>query len=160
MSLNSLPNTARIWSFLSNRILSDAEEESIRRELEKFVSDWKAHGNDLSAGFEVFDHCVIVVAVDESFEAPSGCSIDKVFRLLLEWSSKNNCDFFQRTLTGVKKGNEIKILKQNEIKLGLENQEINAETLCFNMEASSLGDINSSIYIPLEKTWLGIKLVN
>ena len=81
-SLNAikLPDSSRVWLFGAQRILTEIEEISIHRRLLDFIAGWQAHGKDLTADFCIIHRCVLVVVVDESKEAPSGCSIDKVFQ--------------------------------------------------------------------------------
>src|SRR5262245_34781753 len=105
MSLEYLPGNARIWTFVASRELNEEERKDLEMMLKDFVSSWKAHGNDLLAGFEINLNCIAVVGVDESHELPSGCSIDKAFRLLREFGDQKGLDFFNRLLI-VKKQNE------------------------------------------------------
>jgi len=90
MIISHLPNQSRTWFFGASRILTPKEIETLREDLHSLVSNWKSHGTRLSAGFEILHESIIIVAVDESIESPSGCSIDKVFGLLKD----QDVDFF------------------------------------------------------------------
>jgi hypothetical protein len=124
-----------------------------------FVSGWQAHGKGLTADFCLLQRCVLVVAVDESKEAPSGCSIDKVFHLLQSQKEKFDLDFFQRTLLWIFKGDDICILNKSEIQAGLDCGEIDGNTPTINMLASNLGDLKKSgLALPLASSWVASKL--
>lgn len=94
LSAIKLPDSSRVWLFGAQRILTEIEEISIHRRLLDFIAGWQAHGKDLTADFCIIHRCVLVVVVDESKEAPSGCSIDKVFQLLQSQKEKFDLDFF------------------------------------------------------------------
>jgi len=155
----SLPGSSRVWLFGAHRTLTDAEAVAIQGQMVDFVSGWQAHGKDLTADFCLLQRCVLVVAVDESKEAPSGCSIDKVFHLLQSQKEKFDLDFFQRTLLWIFKGDDICILNKSEIQAGLDCGEIDGNTPTINMLASNLGDLKKSgLALPLASSWVASKL--
>jgi hypothetical protein len=155
----ALPDSSRVWLFGAHRILTETEVLSIQRQMVDFVSGWQAHGKDLTADFCLLQRCVLVVAVDESKEAPSGCSIDKVFHLLQSQKEKFDLDFFQRTLLWILKGDDICILNKSEIQAGLDCGEIDGNTPTINMLASNLGDLKKSgLALPLASSWVASKL--
>ena len=132
---------------------------SIQGQMVDFVSGWQAHGKDLTADFCLLQRSVLVVAVDESKEAPSGCSIDKIFHLLQSQKEKFDLDFFQRTLLWIFKGDDICILNKSEIQAGLDCGEIDGNTSTINMLASNLGDLKKSgLALPLASSWVAPKL--
>lgn len=92
--LPSMPDASRVWLFGAQRVLTPSEASNLETEMSQFVSGWQAHGKDLLAGFGLLFHSVLVVAVDESKEPPSGCSIDKVFKLLQLQQRKKRFGFF------------------------------------------------------------------
>ena len=88
----TLPDSSRVWMFGAQRLMSEEEIQHLNHSLADFVSSWQAHGNPLTADFCILHRCVIVVAVEELQEAPSGCSIDKVFHLLQSQKEKYDLD--------------------------------------------------------------------
>jgi len=155
----TVPDSSRVWLFGAQRLLSDKEFASIQNELSGFVFAWQAHGKNLTADFCVLNRCVVVVAVDESKEAPSGCSIDKVFHLLQSQKEKYDLDFFQRTLVWVLKGNDICILNKLEVQAALDSGEIHRDAPTMNMLAQSLGDLKEKgLTMSLSDSWIAPKL--
>jgi hypothetical protein len=159
MSLAHLPASSRIWFFLADRNLNDHELQQLNSMLSAFVSDWTAHGKNLSAGYEIKYNCLVVIAVDESAEAPSGCSIDKVFRLLTSFGGQIAADFFKRTLILVPDGESTKIYNKTQA-LELHCQGIlNDETPVLNTLNANLGDYLNTPFISLSNSWLGKAIV-
>jgi hypothetical protein len=93
MSITQLSPGSRVWFFIANRPLNSEEAAQLTGVMSEFVSGWKSHGSALSADFDFRWNALLTVAVDESVEAPSGCSIDKVFRLLNDFMTATGIDF-------------------------------------------------------------------
>lgn len=77
-----LPDDARVWIFGADRPLERSERELLHDELRRFLREWNAHGSELAAGFTIDRDRFVVVALDESHAAASGCSIDALLHAL------------------------------------------------------------------------------
>ena len=74
--LASLPGESRVWCFGASERPADETLEELRATMEEFLESWTAHRANLRAGFDWLHDRFLVVAVDESDVAASGCSID------------------------------------------------------------------------------------
>lgn len=74
----SLPDDSRLWIFTSDVDLGPESATRLRTLLAPFLARWTAHKLELSVGFEILYDRFIIIAVDESYRAPSGCSIDSL----------------------------------------------------------------------------------
>ena len=81
---DQLPDEARIWIYPSNRKMSDEEVEQIKALMADFLQQWTAHGQNLNAGFELPHNRFIVIGLDQSNAAASGCSIDASVHFIQE----------------------------------------------------------------------------
>jgi hypothetical protein len=154
MLIPNLPEHSRVWVFAANRILEESDLQDVKLLMNSFIAQWQSHGTDLLAGFQMMHDCLLVVAVDQSVEAPSGCSIDKVFRLL----NQTNIDFFQRTLLWVPFCNSAKIITQEQAILQYKVGELNDESLVINTLAETLSQARNQLYIPLKDSWIYQKI--
>ncbi|MGB0269737.1 MAG: hypothetical protein ACPGCV_06125 [Bacteroidia bacterium] len=155
MSLERLPDNSRVWFFGSDRLLNDEEKSSLSIELQEFVSSWKAHGAELAASFEILHDCILIVAVDESVTPPTGCSIDKVFKLL----EKQASNWFNRLLIWRAFCNTAKIYTVDELQLALSTGELDRGTIIINSTVRSLTEVRKSLYISINDSWVSSKLV-
>jgi len=155
MSLERLPDNSRVWFFGSDRLLNDEEKSSLSIELQEFVSSWKAHGAELAASFEILHDCILIVAVDESVTPPTGCSIDKVFKLL----EKQASNWFNRLLIWRAFCNTAKIYTVDELQLALRTGEVDRDTIIINSTVRSLTEVRKSLYISINDSWVSSKLV-
>jgi hypothetical protein len=156
--LPQLPNTARVWLFGASRTLNAEECESLESSISSFVAHWQAHGKDLVAGYALLWRGILVVAVDESKEPPSGCSIDKVFHLLKTQQEKTGLDFLQRTLIWMPETAELRIHTLETLIEAIDNGTCEQDSLTVNMMATTLGELRTNGLIPLSKSWVTKKL--
>jgi hypothetical protein len=82
VQLRDLPDSARIWVFGANKTLDGPAADTLLTEVDRFLSQWKAHGSPLTVGRDWKYGRFLTVAVDQSTAGASGCSIDGLFRSL------------------------------------------------------------------------------
>ena len=78
----TLPDSARVWVFGSDRPLSEEATEKLMKAVEGYLDQWKAHGEPLTAAYEWRFGRLLVIGVDQRSAGASGCSIDGLFRVL------------------------------------------------------------------------------
>ncbi|RLZ12347.1 ABC transporter ATPase [Faecalibacter macacae] len=148
----NLADDSRIWIFQANRKFSSEEKEVIILKLKKFIADWNAHGASLLADFDLPYDQFIVVGVDEKQASASGCSIDKLTKIIRELDAEYNFEFLNRMLIAFEQEESIKIEKlpsfKSNIKEGLYN-----DIKVFNNGISNLAEFKSIWVLPIEKSW-------
>lgn len=77
-----LPANSRLWIYQSDRKFTEEELVKLQEQLESFLKEWTAHGASLNAGYEVKYDRFIVIGLDQSVSAASGCSIDTQVRFI------------------------------------------------------------------------------
>ncbi len=97
-TLTNLSNKSRIWVYGADRDLTESETHLVVRSMESFVDSWTAHGAGLEAGTAVLEDRFVVVAVDETQAAASGCSIDAMVKALTQIGTMIGCSFLNGTL--------------------------------------------------------------
>jgi hypothetical protein len=80
VGFRDLPPAARVWVFASDRPLRGGDATTLLDEVDRFLSQWKAHGAPLRSAREWRDDRFLVIGVDPTAEQASGCSIDGLFR--------------------------------------------------------------------------------
>src|SRR5438552_13958376 len=93
-SIETLPNSSRIWIFAADRTLSPSESAQLLSTLDVYLADWKAHGAPVQAARELRYDQFLIIAADPEITAPSGCSIDDMTRAIKALGEKSHIDFF------------------------------------------------------------------
>jgi hypothetical protein len=81
---DDLPDDARLWVFPASHPVVGASADRLLERVDAFLTDWRAHGQPLTAARQWRDDRLLLVAVDERSVPPSGCSIDACVRVLKE----------------------------------------------------------------------------
>lgn len=82
VQIEDLPDSSRTWVFGADRDLDEGATDLLLREVDRFLSQWHAHGAPLTAARDWRDKRFLTVAVDQSTAGASGCSIDGLYRSL------------------------------------------------------------------------------
>jgi hypothetical protein len=82
VQIQDLPNSSRTWVFGADRDLDEGATDLLMREVDRFLSQWHAHGSLLTAARDWRDKRFLTIAVDQSTAGASGCSIDGLYRSL------------------------------------------------------------------------------
>lgn len=150
----TLPSTARLWIYQSNRPLSDGEEKSLGLVLQEFCDQWKAHGQDLRTSFRIEHHQFLILAVDEDYNDASGCSIDGSVRILKSLQQETGINFFDRGQVAFLLNNEVKSFPLQELKSLFASGRLTHSSLAFDNLVAVKSDFDKAWPSPVEKTWL------
>ena len=148
-----LKGNGRLWIYVASRNMSSEEEESISQKLSEFFASWQAHGNQLTAGFEVIESQAIVLAVDEEAAGATGCSIDKATALIKEIDQRYQLDLFNRLVLPVYTDEGLSRLKLDEAKTAYAEGKIDADTLVLNTTITQLAEVEK-LQHPLKENWI------
>jgi hypothetical protein len=145
---------SRVWVYVSNRKLNEAEAAFVQDKLNGFARQWTAHDAQLQAAAEVFDRQALVLMVDETRAGASGCSIDKSVHFLESLGNEVGADFFDRMRFGWV--DDAGILHWED-RSGFEDRvktgKISPETLVVNTLAKSKKDLEHMWLVPFRESW-------
>ena len=153
LPFNQLNNNARVWVYLCNRKFTADEINDLEIRLKNFVEQWTAHKKDLAASFSIYNGVAIILAVDETQNDASGCSIDSSVRIMKEIEQTYNVELFNRQLVAFQKNDQFEVINIDLFKKKLESGEINNHTNVLNTLVNTKAEINSNFVVPLNKSW-------
>ena len=76
VDFNTTSDQSRIWIYAAEQKLTDKQEEHILKSISNHLQNWEAHKVPLTAGVTILEHHFIIIALDETKNGASGCSID------------------------------------------------------------------------------------
>jgi hypothetical protein len=153
---DQMPSTARAWVYTANRILTPAESTLLLERLQPFLTEWSSHGTPLKAAAQILDQAIVIVAVENGFEAASGCSIDKSVRILKDLEQEIGISLFDRLQILYKKQltASAEVLPLPLFKNKLAAGEINAEGWIANTQVATVGELKSELWKEVKNSWL------
>lgn len=150
---NNLPNNARVWIYQSDREFTIEEVEHISAKAILFIDQWTRHGDDLKGSFTIKYNQFLVLAVDESFNNVSGCSIDASVRFVQELEKELQLDLMNKMNISFKDGENINIVKLSDFQDFAKSKKITAETVVFNNMVNTKEDFETNWEVTANKSW-------
>ena len=155
VSFDKLPETSRIWIYQSSRKFSEDETREIERDLGKFIEDWTAHGKDLRAGYMLRYNRFIILALDQSAAAASGCSIDASVHFIQYLENKYQVDLLDKMNVSYKQGEYIAYKPLADFKKMAKDRAVSENTVVFNNLVTNIGEFNDHWEVPAKDSWHG-----
>jgi hypothetical protein len=152
----SLPDSSRIWIFSSDRPVTGSAADQLLGEVDRFLDEWRAHGDPLRCGRRWVDNRFLVIGVDQSTANASGCSIDGLFRRLQALER----DIGARLVGGGRvyyrdHGGAAQSVDRADLDKLVANGEIGPDTVVFDTSITDLGEWRARFERPARKTWVG-----
>jgi hypothetical protein len=153
---DSLPDSSRIWVFGSDQPVTGEAAEQLLGEVDRFLEEWRAHGEPLRCGRLWSDNRFLVVGVDQSTANASGCSIDGLFRRLQLLERTIGARLvgggrvFYRDSHGV-----AQCVSRSELDSLVASGTIGPDTTILDTSLTDLGEWRERFERPARKTWVG-----
>ena len=155
VEFNTLPETARVWIYQANRSFSEEELVEISVALDKFISDWTAHGSDLKAGYEIKYKRFIIIALDQDFASASGCSIDASVHFIQQLEKEYGVDLLDKMNVSYKQGKYIAYKPLQDFKKMAKDKAISKNTIVFNNLVTNKYEYINHWEVPASESWHG-----
>jgi hypothetical protein len=153
VDFDTLTDSSRIWVYQSSREFAEDELAVISSKLTDFVNEWTRHGDDLKGSFSIKYNHFIVLAVDESFNQVSGCSIDASTHIFKNFEKEFNLELLNKLNTAFKDGDHINVVSLADFQKYVKSEKIHPDTLVFNNMVQNKGDLNHTWEVPANKSW-------
>jgi uncharacterized protein YbgA (DUF1722 family) len=153
VDFESLSGTSRIWVYQSSRELSENEVVEMSHKLERFIEEWTRHGDDLKGSFQIKYNHFIILAVDESFNQVSGCSIDASTHVFKNFEEEYQLELLNKLNTAFKYGEHINVVSLGDFQKYVKESKIQPETTVFNNMVQTKKELDLSWEIPASESW-------
>ena len=150
---DNLPDDSRIWIYQSNRKFSDQEMAEIEQELQRFVEEWTAHGDNLEASFVTKYNRFIVLAVNQDVYPVTGCSIDSSVRFIQNLEQKYSVDLLDKMNVTYKTGEFVAYKTLLDFRKMAKEKAVNSETIVFNNLVNTVGEFKEYWEVPAAESW-------
>lgn len=152
---NTLPETSRIWIYQADRSFTSDELVEIQSEMDAFLKDWTAHGSYLKAGYEIRYKRFIVIALDQSQAAASGCSIDASVHFIQQLEKKYDVQLLDKMNVSYKQGEFIAYKSLSDFKKMAKQKAVSKNTIVFNNLVNNKQEYGEYWEVPASESWHG-----
>ncbi|WP_298148485.1 ABC transporter ATPase [Flavobacterium sp.] len=148
-----LPEESRVWIYQSNRRLQPEELSQIETALQQFVENWAAHGKPLQASFEIRYDRFIVLAVDQEFNAATGCSIDVSVHFIQELEKQFNIVLLDKMNVTYRLGDHIAHKSLIDFKKMVKDRAVSPHTIVFNNLVNTIEEYQNDWEVEASQSW-------
>ncbi len=148
-----LPQTARVWIYQADRNLTEEECSFIEKQTEVFINGWDAHGAALQASYGIAYQRFLIISVNQEYNLPSGCSIDKSVALVRALEQALKVNFFERTLIPFLIDNEVKAYPMGQLKQMVAEGTITSESTMFDNTVGTKELLETKWKVAAQETW-------
>ncbi|HEY3112969.1 MAG TPA: hypothetical protein VGJ62_04730 [Gemmatimonadaceae bacterium] len=152
--IEDLPDSSRTWVFGADRDLEEPSAKLLLREVDRFLSEWHAHGAPLTVARDWRYNRFLSVAVDQSTAGASGCSIDGLYRSLKAMEPKLGASLVTGGLIFYRDANGriASVDRERFAKLSAE-EKITPNTRVFDPTVTSLREWRARFELNAEDSW-------
>jgi hypothetical protein len=154
--IEDLPDSSRVWVFGADHDLDDSATDLLLRDVDRFLSQWHAHGAPLTAARDWKCQRFLTIAVDQSTAGASGCSIDGLFRSLKSLESRLGASMVTSGLIFYRdrNGTVQSVDRERFTELGAEGK-IEPGTRVFDPTVTTLGEWKARFELKAGDSWHG-----
>ncbi len=153
VDFKSLPESSRVWIYQANRSFTDDELNQIRNEMNVFITDWTAHGADLKASYEIRYKRFLILALDQSLNSASGCSIDASVHFIQSLEKKFKVILLDKMNVSYKQGEYVAYKSLIDFKKMAKQKAVSPNTVVFNNLVTNIEEYLEHWEVPASESW-------
>ena len=147
VDFNTTADQSRIWIYAAEQKLTNEQENYILKDISDHLNNWEAHKVPLTAGVTILEHHFIVVALDETENGASGCSIDTLQNTIQDLEKELSISLMNRLNVFCRIDDEIQCI--SSFKLG---SLAKPDTLFYDLTIQKKSDLNTYLK-PIAEGW-------
>lgn len=129
------------------------ELTEIQQDLDTFLTNWTAHGQDLNAGYEIRYNRFLVLGLDQSAQGATGCSIDASVHFIQQLEKRYNVTLLDKMNVSYKQGEYVAYKPLTEFKLMAKQKAVSKNTIVFNNLVATKEEYDNHWEVPAEESW-------
>lgn len=154
IDVNEMPSTAKLWIYQADKKWNSQELKVITKHLDHFTSIWDSHGASVKGAYELIVDQFILLYADNTFNAVSGCSIDKSVQLIKLIETETSLQLMDKSFVAFKTEDGVATAKFNEVKAKVASGEITPETLVYDVSLSERKSLAKGWPLAAKNTWV------
>jgi len=153
VEFNELSDAARVWIYQANRSFTEEEIEQIKKKSEEFITQWTVHGANLKASYELRYKRFLIIALDQEFNVPSGCSIDASVHFIQQLEKQYHVDLLDKMNVSYRQGDYIAYKPLSDFKKMAKQRAVSQNTIVFNNLVTNKEEYQNYWEVPARDSW-------
>lgn len=153
VDFKTLPEESKVWIYQANRSFNEEELTELNTKISTFVENWAAHGTGLEAGFDIRYKRFIILAVNQTGQAATGCSIDASVHFIQQLEKDYNVDLMDKMNVSYKQGEFVAYKTLIDFRKMAKDRAVTGKTIVFNNLVNNIEELNEAWEIPASESW-------
>lgn len=156
INIEQLPDSTRLWIYGAERGLNASQVTELQAGMNRFMLEWTAHKRELATGWQLKYDRFIMVAVDESRMAASGCSIDSMVRNLRHLEGLIGAEIVGTSAKVFYRDGDsaIHCVERLQFRELLATGVLNPDSIVFDNTIQTLSDLRQGNWeVPMKSSW-------
>jgi len=147
VDFNTTDDQSRIWIYAAEQKLTNEQENHILKDISDHLQNWEAHKVPLAAGVTILENHFIIIALDESENGASGCSIDTLQNKIQNLEKELSISLLNRLNIFCRIEDTIKCIHTTKLA-----ENANKETLFYDLTIQNKSELHSYLK-PISEGW-------
>ena len=147
VDFNTISDESRIWIFAAEQKLLNHQENHILKSISDHLQNWETHKKPLTAGVSILENQFVVVALDETKNGASGCSIDTLQNKIQNLEKELSVSLMNRLNVFCKIDDKIHCIPMNKLA-----ENTNKDTLFYDLTIQKKSELYSYLK-PISEGW-------
>ena len=148
-----LSDTSRLWIYQSDRKFTEEELPKLEQYLSAFLEKWTAHGAALNAGFEIKYDRFIIIGLDQTQSAASGCSIDTQVRFIQDLEKEFEISLLDKMNVTYIQNDRLHFKPLTDFKKMAKDGAVGKKTIVFNNLVNTKEEYLEHWEVPAIESW-------
>ncbi|MBT3417388.1 MAG: ABC transporter ATPase [Flavobacteriales bacterium] len=147
VDFNTTDDQSRIWIYAADQKLTNEQENYILKSISDHLQNWESHKVPLTAGVTILEHHFIIIALDETKNGASGCSIDTLQNKIQNLEKELSISLLNRLNIFCRINDTIKCIPTTKLA-----DNANKETLFYDLTIQKKNELSNWLK-PIEEGW-------
>jgi hypothetical protein len=153
---DDLPDHARLWLFSADRALRPDEQRLLVDSVETGLAEWAAHGSPVRWGHRISHDQFLMIGVDETRTALTGCSIDNAVGQIRALEDRLEVSFLDNSRIFFRDGETIRMVSRAEFRELATEGRVHGDTVVMNNVIATVGELRQGLWeVPARRSWHG-----
>ncbi len=147
VEFDEISDDSRVWIYASEKRLTTNQKHYIIDSISNHIKNWKSHQKPLKSAVKILEDYFIIVALDESYQKASGCSIDTLQSNIQNIEKELDVKILGRLNVYVMKNGEIESIPLFKLK-----DSVDHDTLFYDLTINYKKEIETYLK-PIKEGW-------
>jgi hydroxymethylglutaryl-CoA reductase len=149
----TLPETAKVWVYPSNRKFYDTEIDGIHDKIKSFIESWKSDDESFQVSYQLVYNRFIVLFADASGSPLLNADIDASVQFILQLQQEYEVELLDKMNVCFKQGDYVQYKELIDFKKLLKNKAVTEKTIVFDNLITTKEEFESHWEVPISESW-------